>query len=95
MHNEKKDNVRIIMNTFGTMLNNELKTFPTCVSTIQDLAKFGANAAAKKNVPINLLVAGDILFYNIGIDNIGIGKDGMSGWWGAATANYSRMIGNE
>ena len=34
------------------------------------------NAAAEKNIPINLFMAGDILFYNMVI-----GKEGMSGWW--------------
>ncbi len=39
-------------------------------------AEFGANAAARKNIPINQFMAGDILFYNMVI-----GKEGMSGWW--------------
>jgi hypothetical protein len=37
-------------------------------------AEFGANAAARKNIPINQFMAGDILFYNMVI-----GKEGMSG----------------
>jgi hypothetical protein len=39
-------------------------------------AKFGANVAERKNIPINHFIAGDILFYNMVI-----GKIGMSGWW--------------
>jgi hypothetical protein len=72
----KKDNTCIIMNAFGAMLNDDLKTLLTFVSIVQGLAKFGANAAAKKNIPINLFMAGDILFYSMVI-----GKEGMPGWW--------------
>jgi hypothetical protein len=56
----KKDNTRIIMNTFGMMLNADLKTLPTGISSIEGLAEFGANPVATKNIPINLFMAGDI-----------------------------------
>ena len=66
-----------MVNTFGTLLNDDLKTVATCISIIEGQpAEFGANAAAQKNIPINLFMAGDILFYNMVI-----GKEGMSGWW--------------
>jgi hypothetical protein len=39
-------------------------------------AKFWANGAAQKSMPINQFMAGDILFYNMVI-----GKEGISGWW--------------
>jgi hypothetical protein len=64
-------------NTFGVLLNDDLKTIASCISIIEgQQAKFGANAVAQKNIPINLFMAGDILFYNMVI-----GKEGMSGWW--------------
>jgi hypothetical protein len=73
----KKDNADIMVNTFGTLLNDDLKTVATCISIIEGQpAEFGANATAQKNIPINLFMAGDILFYNMVI-----GKEGMSGWW--------------
>jgi hypothetical protein len=84
----KKDNAKIIMNTFGTMLNDDLKTLPNNISIVEGLAEFGANAAAEKNIPINLFMAGDILFYNMVI-----GKEGFPAG-GAATASYSKTIGN-
>jgi hypothetical protein len=73
----KKDNADIIIKTFGTLLNDDLKTLASCISIIEgEQAEFGANVAARKNIPINLFMAGDILFYNMVI-----GKEGMSGWW--------------
>jgi hypothetical protein len=72
----RKDNSDIVTNTFGTLLNDDLKTLPSVISIVDGTAEFGANPAALKNVPINLFMAGDILFYNMAI-----GKEGMSGWW--------------
>jgi hypothetical protein len=72
----RKDNADIVMNTFGTLLNDDLKTLPSIISIVEGQAEFGANATAQKNIPINLFMAGDILFYNMVI-----GKEGMSGWW--------------
>jgi hypothetical protein len=67
----KKDNTDIIINTFGTLLNDDLKTVASSISIIDGQpAKFGANVAARKNIPINQY----ILFYNMVI-----GKEGMSG----------------
>jgi hypothetical protein len=62
------------MNTFGTLLNEDLKTLPSCISIVEGQAEFGATVGAKKTIPINLFMAGDILFYNMVI-----GKEGMSG----------------
>jgi hypothetical protein len=77
MHGCKKDNADIVKNTFGTLLNEALKTMASSISIINGQpAKFGANAAARKNIPINQFMARDILFYNMVI-----GKEGMSGWW--------------
>jgi hypothetical protein len=71
----KKDNADIIMNTFGTLLNDDLKTVASSISIIDGQpTKSGANVAARKNIPINQFMAGDILFYNMVI-----GKEGMSG----------------
>ena len=72
----RKDNADIVMNTFGTLLNDDLKTLPSIISIVEGQAEFGANATAQKNIPINLFMAGDILFYNMVI-----GKEGMSRWW--------------
>ncbi len=73
----KKDNADIIINTFGVLLNDDLKTIASCISIIAGQpAEFGANAAARKNIPISQFMDGDILFYNMVI-----GKEGMSGWW--------------
>jgi hypothetical protein len=74
------------MNTFGTLLNDEVKTLPSSISIVEGQAEFGANAAAKKNIPINLFMADDILFYNIVI-----GKEGMSGWW----CSYCKLFKND
>jgi hypothetical protein len=74
------------MNTFGTLLNDDLKTLPTLISIVEGQAEFGANAASEKNMPINLFMAGDILFYNIVI-----GKEGMSGWW----CSYCKLFKND
>jgi hypothetical protein len=43
---------------------------------VEGQAKFGANAGAGKNIPINLFMVGSILFYNMVIS-----KEGKSGWW--------------
>jgi hypothetical protein len=40
-----KDNAEVIMNTFGTLLNDELKTLPSCISIVE-----GQTAAAQKNI---------------------------------------------
>ncbi len=74
------------MNTFGTLLNDEVKNLPSSISIVEGQAEFGANAAAKKNIPINLFMAGDILFYNMVI-----GKEGMSGWW----CSYCKLFKND
>jgi hypothetical protein len=74
------------MNTFGMMLNDNLKTLPACVSIVQGLAKFGANAAAKKNIPIKLFTAGDIFFYSMVM-----GKQAISGWW----CSYWKLFKND
>jgi hypothetical protein len=82
----RKDNAVIIMNTFGMLLNDELKTLPSSISIVEGQAEFGANAAAEKNIPINLFMAGNILVYNMGI-----GKVGMSGWW----CSYCKLFKND
>jgi hypothetical protein len=74
------------MNTFGTQLNDDLKTLPTTISIADGKYKFGANAASTKNASINLFMAGDILFYNMVI-----GKEGMSGWW----CSYCQLFKND
>ncbi len=66
-------------------MHGELKTLPGRISSVEGQAEFGANAPAKKNIPINLFVAGDILFYNMVI-----GKEGMSGWW----CSYCKLFKN-
>jgi hypothetical protein len=73
-----RDNAEIITNIFGTILNDDLKSLPSCCISIVESqeAKFGENVAAQEKIPINLFKAGDIQFYTIGI-----GKEGMSGWW--------------
>jgi hypothetical protein len=82
----RKDNANIVMNTFGTLLNDDLKTLPSSlISIVEGQAEFGANAAAQKNIPINLFMAGKILFYNMVI-----GKEGMSGWW----CSYCKLFKN-
>jgi hypothetical protein len=59
----RKDNAVIIMNAFGTLLNHELKTLPSSsILIVEGQAKFGTNAAAEKNIPINLFMADDIPF---------------------------------
>jgi hypothetical protein len=66
-----------MVNTFGLLLNDDLKTVAHCISIIEGQpAELGSNAAAQKNIAINLFMAGDILFYNMVV-----GKEGMSGWW--------------
>jgi hypothetical protein len=82
----RKDNADIIMNTFGTQLNDDLKTLPTTISIVEGRAEFGANEESEKNIPINLFMAGDILFYNMVI-----GKEGMSGWW----CSYCQLFKND
>jgi hypothetical protein len=72
----KKDNAVIIENTFGVLLNADLKLIASCVSIVGGVTKFGANADAEKTIPINLFMAGDILLYNMVI-----GKEGYSTWW--------------
>jgi hypothetical protein len=58
-----KDDAVIIMGTLGTLLNDELKILPSSILIIEGQAEFGANATtAKKNIPINLFVADNILF---------------------------------
>jgi hypothetical protein len=47
MHAVKKDNAKIMVNTFGLLLNDELKTVASCrLINEGQPAKFGANAAA-------------------------------------------------
>jgi hypothetical protein len=74
------------MNTFGTLLNNELETLPILIVIVEGQAEFGENPASEKNMPINLFLAGDILFYNMVI-----GKEGMSGWW----CSYCKLFKND
>jgi hypothetical protein len=82
----RKDNANIVMNTFETLLNDDLKTLPSLISIVEGQAEFGANAAAQKNIPINLFMAGDVLFYNMVI-----GKKGTSGWW----CSYCKLFKND
>jgi hypothetical protein len=72
----KKDNADILVNTFGVLLNDDLKSLSSVVSIVEGRAEFGEQEGAEKTIPINLFMAGDILFYNMVI-----GKEGMSGWW--------------
>jgi hypothetical protein len=82
----RKDNAKILMNTFGTLLNDGLKTLPSSISIVEGQAEFGVNELAQKSIPINLFMAGDILFYNMVI-----GKEGMSGWW----CSYCKLFKND
>jgi hypothetical protein len=82
----RKDNAKIVMNTFGALLNGDLKTLPSFISIVEGQAEFGANAAAQENILINLFMAGDILFYNMVI-----GKEGMLGWW----CSYCKLFKND
>jgi hypothetical protein len=83
----RKDNADIIMSTFGTLvLNDKIKTLPSVILIIEGQAKFGVNTASEKNIPINLFMAGDILFFNMVI-----GKEGMSGWW----CSYCQLFKND
>jgi hypothetical protein len=72
----RKDNADIIANTFGTLLNDDLKSLASRVSIFEDRTEFGEHATAQKVIPIHLFMAGDILFYNMVI-----GKEGFSTWW--------------
>jgi hypothetical protein len=48
----KKDNANIMVNTFGILHKDGLKTIASCISIIEGQpAEFGANAAAQKNIP--------------------------------------------
>jgi hypothetical protein len=75
-----------MMNTFGTLLNDDLKAPPSILSIIEGQAEFGGNAATQKNIPINLVMAGKTLFYSMVI-----GKEGMSGWW----CSYLKLFKND
>jgi hypothetical protein len=72
----RKDNADIIANTFGTLLNEDLKSLANHVSIFEDRIEFGEDPTAQKIIPIHLFMAGDILFYNMVI-----GKEGFSTWW--------------
>jgi hypothetical protein len=63
-----------------------LKTLPTSISVVGGKAEFGENTASEKNMPINLFMADNIIFYNMVI-----GKEGMSGWW----CSYCQLFKND
>jgi hypothetical protein len=52
-------------NTFGVLLNANLRLIASCISIVRGVAEFGADADAEKMIPINLSMAGDILLYNV------------------------------
>ena len=75
----KKDNADILKNTFGPSLNSHLKQIRDagCVSITEDRTiQFGRVEEATKTIPIELFMAGDILFYSTAL-----GKEGFSTWW--------------
>ena len=79
----KKDNTDIIRNTFGTLLNTDLKQIREwgLVSILVDGevewgGGEGGGDAARRTIPVELFMAGDILFYAIAL-----GKEGFATWW--------------
>jgi hypothetical protein len=76
----KKDNTNIIRNTFGTLLNTELKQIREwgVVSIMDGEMKWGGGRGdtARQTIPVELFMAGDILFYAIAL-----GKEGFATWW--------------
>jgi hypothetical protein len=74
----KKDNAEIIQNTFAPLLDADLKIIVgwRCASIVNGQAMFGGHEVAPKMTPIDLFMAGDILFCSMII-----GKEGFSAWW--------------
>jgi hypothetical protein len=76
----KKDNTNIIRNTFGTLLNTELKQIREwgVVSIMDGEMKWGGGRGdtVRQTIPVELFMAGDILFYAIAL-----GKEGFATWW--------------
>jgi hypothetical protein len=67
-----------MVNTFGLLLNEDFKPLLVAYRSLKaSRPSLEENVVAhQKNIPINLFMAGNILFYNMVI-----GKEGMSGWW--------------
>jgi hypothetical protein len=78
----KKDNTDIIRNTFGTLLNTELKQIREWgkLSVDEGSVQWGDPAhstnPSAKTIPVEIFMAGDILFYAIAL-----GKEGFATWW--------------
>jgi hypothetical protein len=76
----KKDNANIIRNTFRTLLKTELKQIREwgVVSIVDGEVKWGGGGGdtARRTIPVELFMAGDILFYTIAL-----GKEGFATWW--------------
>jgi hypothetical protein len=74
----KKDNAEIVQNTFGTLLNDDLKIITGWkhVSIVDGLATFGGHEVTPKMTPIEPFMAGDIPFCSLVI-----GKEGFATWW--------------
>jgi hypothetical protein len=88
----KKDNTDIIRNTFGTLLNAELKQIRDwgVVSIVDGVVEWGGGGgggdAARRTIPVELFMAGDILFYAIAL-----GKEGFATWW----CNWCQLFKND
>ena len=87
----KKDNSQIVQNTFGPLLNEELKDIREtgCLSMFlvpTVYCAFGTEEQARREhglddllfltVPVTLWFAGDLLWYATAL-----GKEGYAGWW--------------
>jgi hypothetical protein len=81
----KKDNTDIIRNTFGTLLNTELKQIHEwgmlCID--EGLVGWGGQQGDDQTIPVEIFMAGDILFYAIAL-----GKEGYATWW----CNYCQLF---
>ena len=75
----KKDNTEIIKNTYGELLNNDLKvSVQSKQATIDSKGNvtIRASVQAATQVKIDVFIAADNFFYSMAL-----GKPDMSGWW--------------
>jgi hypothetical protein len=84
----QKDNTDIIQNTFGTLLNNELKQIRDwgVVLVLDGEVEWGGGGGGGEDAnrqTVELFMAGDILFYTIAL-----GKEGFATWW----CNWCRLF---
>jgi hypothetical protein len=86
----KKDNTDIVRNTLGTLLNTKLKQICKWgVVSIVDgevECRGGRGDTARQTIPVELFMAGDILFYAIAL-----GKEGLVTWW----CNWCHLFKNQ